>query len=99
MSMGFSGGLVVRNLPANAGQQQTWVQSLGWEDTLQEEMATTPLFLPGKSHKQRSLAGCSQWGLQELDRTEYMWLVKDIHVLFSRTCEYITWQRGIKAVY
>ena len=53
--MGFSGGLVVRNLPANAGQQQTWVQSLGWEDTLQEEMATTPLFLPGKSHRQATV--------------------------------------------
>ena len=47
MSMGFSGGLVVRNAPANAGPQQTWVQSLGWEDPLQKEMATTPLFLLG----------------------------------------------------
>ena len=92
--MGFSGGLVVRNLPASAGPQQTWIQSLGWENPLQEEMAITPLFLPGKSHRQRSLAGCSPWGHKELD----MWSVKDVHVLFSRTCEYITWQRGIKAV-
>ena len=60
--MGFSGGLVVRNLLASAGPQQTWIQSLGWEDPLQEEMAITPLFLPGKSHRQRSLAGCSPWG-------------------------------------
>ena len=28
----------------------------GWEDPLEEEMAT-PVFLPGESHGQRSLAG------------------------------------------
>ena len=25
-------------------------------------MAPTPVFLPGESHRQRSLAGCSPWG-------------------------------------
>ena len=30
----------------------------------------TPLFLPGASPGQRSLAGCSAWGLKELDTTE-----------------------------
>ena len=33
------------------------VQSLGWEDSLVKEMATHPVFLPGKSHAQRSPAG------------------------------------------
>ena len=28
-----------------------WVQSLGQEDPLEEEMATAPVFLPGKFHK------------------------------------------------
>ena len=28
--------------------QETWVQSLGWEEPLEEEVATTPVFLPGK---------------------------------------------------
>ena len=28
---------------------ETWVQSLGWEDPLEEGMATTLVFLPGKS--------------------------------------------------
>ena len=32
--------LVVKNLPANAGDIETWVWSLGWEDPLEEEMAT-----------------------------------------------------------
>ena len=31
----------------------------------------TPVFLPGKSHGQRSLAGYSPWGCKELDTTEY----------------------------
>ena len=35
--MGFPGGSVVKNLPA---MQETWVRSLGWEDPLEEEMAT-----------------------------------------------------------
>ena len=31
--------------------QKTWARSLGWEDPLEEEMAT-PVFLPGESHGQ-----------------------------------------------
>jgi len=30
----------------------------------------TPVFLPGESHRQRSLVGYSPWGCKELDRTE-----------------------------
>ena len=30
----------------------------------------TPVLLPGKSHGQRSLVGCSPWGHKELDMTE-----------------------------
>ena len=30
----------------------------------------TPVFLPGESHGQRSLVGCSPWGHIELDTTE-----------------------------
>ena len=37
MQLGFPGGSVVKNLPAI---QETWVQSLGWEDPLEEEMTT-----------------------------------------------------------
>ena len=33
-------------------------------------MATTPVFLPGKSHGQRNLAGYSPWGCKESDITE-----------------------------
>ena len=30
----------------------------------------TPVLLPGESHGQRSLVGCSPWGRSQLDRTE-----------------------------
>ena len=30
----------------------------------------TPVLLPGKSHGQRSLVGCSPWGHEESDMTE-----------------------------
>ena len=38
--MGFPGGSVIRNLPA---KQETWVQSPGWEDTLQKEYSSIPV--------------------------------------------------------
>ena len=31
----------------------------------------TPVYFPGQSQGQRSLAGCSLWGHKELNRTEY----------------------------
>ena len=46
----------VKSLPA---MQETQVQSLGWKDPLEKEMATHSVFLPGEFHKQRSLVGYS----------------------------------------
>ena len=51
-------------------KQETWVQSLGWEDPLEKEMASTPVFLPEKFHEQRSPMGYSPWGGKESDMTE-----------------------------
>ena len=45
---------MVKNLPA---MQETRVQSLDWEDSLEKEMATHSVFLPGEFHGHRSLAG------------------------------------------
>ena len=36
----------VKNLPV---MWETWVQSLGWEDPLEEGMTTHSIFLPGES--------------------------------------------------
>ena len=38
--MGFPGGSAVKNPPAKQEMQETWVRSLGWEETLEEEVAT-----------------------------------------------------------
>ena len=39
-----------------------WVQSLGWEDALEKETATTPVFLPGNNCGQKNLVGYNPWG-------------------------------------
>ena len=38
--MGFQGGSVVKNLPAMQEMQEMQVRSLGWEDVLEEGIAT-----------------------------------------------------------
>ena len=57
---------MVKNLPA---VQETWIQSLGQEDPWRRKWQPTPVFLPGKCHGQRSLAGYSPWGCKESDMT------------------------------
>ena len=47
--------------------EETWVRSLGREDPLEKEMATTLIGLPGESHGQRSLTGYGPWGRKESD--------------------------------
>ena len=46
-----------------------WVRRIPWGRAWQP----TPLFLPGESHGQRSLAGYSPWGRKESDMTEATW--------------------------
>ena len=43
-----------------------WVRKIPWRRKWQP----TPVFLPGESHGQRSLEGCSPWGCKESDTTE-----------------------------
>ena len=48
-----------RRLPAI---KEMWVPSLGQEDPLEKGiLQPTPVFLPGKSHRQRILAGYIPW--------------------------------------
>ena len=74
----------VKNPPA---MQETWVQSLGGEDPLEEGMSTQLQYSCLENpHEQRSLAGYSPWGGKELDMTEWL-----------NTAQYITfWQMLIK---
>ena len=50
---------MVKNLPT---MQEIQVQSLGWEDPWRREQQPTPVFLPGESYGQRTLAGYRLWG-------------------------------------
>ena len=48
--------------------QEMQVQSLGKEDPLEgRAWQPTPVFLPGKSHGQRSLVGYSLWGHKRVE--------------------------------
>ena len=62
-----SGGSVVMNSPANVGRRglSPWVGNIPWR----REWQPTPVFLPGESHGQRSLAGYSPWGCTDSDMT------------------------------
>ena len=52
--------------------QEMQEASLGWEDPLEEEMATYSSILAGKSHGQRSLVGYSPLSHKESDMTEQL---------------------------
>ena len=63
--------------------QETQVQSLGWEDPLEEEMAKpTPVFLLGKFHGQRSLLATVH-GVTK----SWTWLSDWAHTLTQETKE------------
>ena len=59
----FPDGSVVKTLPANAGDI-SWTRKIPWRRKWQPT-----LFLPGKSHRQRSLAGYSPCSHKELNVT------------------------------
>ena len=58
---------MVKNLPS---MQETRVQSLGWEDPLEEEVATHSSILAWRSPWKRSLVGYSPCDHKESDTTE-----------------------------
>ena len=63
--------LIVKNCLPMQKIHEMWIQSLGQEAPLEEEMQPTPVFLSGKFHGQRSLVGYSLRGLIKLDMTEH----------------------------
>ena len=71
---GDSGSIpgTVKN-PVQCGKPgfDSWVESLGWEDP-RKEWLSTPVFLSGQFHGERSLGGYSPWGRKELDMTEQL---------------------------
>jgi len=85
--MGFPGGSVVKNLSTMHEMQQTWVQSLGWEDPLEEGMVTHSSiqgreseWTPGVGDGQGGLVCCDSWGREESDMTEQLNWTELIHM-------------------
>ena len=56
----------VKNLPAVQAGFDPWVGKIPWRRKWQP----TPVFLPGESHRQKSLAGYNPRGCKESDTTE-----------------------------
>ena len=59
---------MVKNLPANAGEISDVIRSLSRKIPWRRAWSPIPVFLPEKSHGQRSKY--SPWGHKELDMTE-----------------------------
>ena len=82
---------MVKKLPANAGDTgrrlgfDPWVGKIPWRRKWQP----TPVFLPGKSYEQGSLADYSPWGPVDLDTT------KQRHTHTSRVNIARPWGLGI----
>ena len=74
VSRGFPGGSSGKETTCHAGD----VTDLGLLPGLgrfpwRRAWQPTPVFFPGESHEQRSLAGYSPWGRTELNTTEVTW--------------------------
>ena len=48
--------------------QETQIRTLGWEESLEKEVATFSSILAWESHRQRSLAGYSPWNCKSQTR-------------------------------
>ena len=73
--LGFPGGSVVKNLPA---KQKMWVQSLGWEDPLEEVVATHSSILAWEIPWTEKLGGLWSMGSQKC-RTD--WVTKQQQII------------------
>ena len=69
---------------------QPWVGKIPWKRKWQP----TPVFLPGKSHQQRSLEGYSPWGHKESEASEHT------HTALRHTVDpWTTWVELFISVY
>ena len=73
--------------------QEVWVQSLGWEDPLEEGRAwqPTPVFFPGESPQTEEPGGLQSMGLQ---RVGYDWATNHIPRKCWETKMELAWIMG-----
>ena len=66
-NLGFPGNSVVKNLPVNAGDKDSWIGTIPWRRKWQPT-----LYSCLGNPMNRGLVGCSPWGLKESDTTEQL---------------------------
>ena len=72
LKQGLPGGSDGKESPCQGSRPgfDSWVGKIPWR----RERQSTPVFLPGEFHGQRSLVGYSPWGLKESDVTKQLTL-------------------------
>ena len=78
---------MVKRLPA---MQETWVLSLGQEDSLEKEMATHSSIIAWKIPWVEEPGSYSPWGYKELDRTEQLTLSLSAFFMAQLSHPYMT---------
>ena len=63
---------MVKNSPVNVGDVRDTVSIPGLGRSWRRKWQSTPVFLPGKSHGQRSLVSYSPWGCKDSETTEQL---------------------------
>ena len=96
--LGFPGGSVLKNPPANAGDTGL-IPGLG--RSLEEEMATHSSILAWRI-PQRSLVGYSAWGCKKSDKTEqlstwWIYCYKKLYLVIS-VCSVMSWDAPLMLV-
>ena len=97
---------MVKNLPPVQETREPWVRKIPWR----REWQSTPVFLPGEFHGQRSLVGYSPWGPKESDMTElththtymcvcvyihtYLYVCVYIYIPFEHRKSHICWRKN-----
>ena len=81
----------VKNPPA---MQETWFDPCVGKIPWRRAWQPTPVFLPGKSHGQRSLVGYSPWGRKESDTTERLRTARIIETIQDETHR----AKGVKGI-
>jgi len=80
--LGFPDGGVLKNPPATAGDTRMWVQSLRQEDPWNRKWQPNPVFLPRKSHGERSLVS---WSMEsQRVRHDSNWACSLYNIMFYR---------------
>ena len=73
--------------------QETWVQSLGQEDSLEEEMATPSSILAWRIPRTEEPVGYSPWAHKQVDMTESLTLFPVVTLLSSTFHALVTYTK------